>query len=255
MYADFTPYRVICRPCPLGRVPDRGWRRPWQRGTQLHHAHDHPPRRPASAPRSGCTNRSWPKVAEAVIAEYGDFYPELKKSSGAILDNLTREEIRFARTIESGTAHLENLLSELRASESDRPRRSPRLRPVCHLWACPSRSHAISPANRAWMWMKKVSRPRVRNTASPPAAAKPWARLGGEDAEFFAGILKDLQKKKKLGEHGVEYDPYTSPHRRRAKCLPSLSNGQSGRVCLLRRPGGSDPAEDWLLYRVRWSGG
>ncbi|MGE5776486.1 MAG: DHHA1 domain-containing protein, partial [Chloroflexota bacterium] len=25
------------------------------------------------------------------------------------------------------------------------------------------------------------------------------------------GILKDLQKKKKLGEHGVEYDPYTSP--------------------------------------------
>ena len=37
-------------------------------------------------------------------------------------------------------------------------------------------------------------------------------KLGGEDAEFFAGILKSLQKQKKLGEHGVEYDPYRSPH-------------------------------------------
>ena len=40
-------------------------------------------------------------------------------------------------------------------------------------------------------------------------------KLGGEDAEFFAGILKDLQKKKKLGERGVEYDPYTGPRPRR----------------------------------------
>ena len=39
-----------------------------------------------------------------------------QRAAGAILDNLTREEIRFARTVETGTAHLENLLSELRAS-------------------------------------------------------------------------------------------------------------------------------------------
>jgi alanyl-tRNA synthetase len=36
-------------------------------------------------------------------------------------------------------------------------------------------------------------------------------KLGGEDAEYFAGILRELQKNKKLGDHGVEYDPYTSP--------------------------------------------
>ena len=35
-------------------------------------------------------------------------------------------------------------------------------------------------------------------------------RMGGEDAEFYAGLLKSLQKKGKLGPHGVEYDPYTS---------------------------------------------
>src|SRR5512143_2355876 len=54
------------------------------------------------------------RVAEAVIETYADFYPELAKSREAILDNLTREEIRFARTVESGTAQLENLLSSLR---------------------------------------------------------------------------------------------------------------------------------------------
>ncbi len=32
-------------------------------------------------------------------------------------------------------------------------------------------------------------------------------KMGGEDAEFFAGILKDFQKKGDLPD-GVEYDPY-----------------------------------------------
>src|SRR3972149_7758145 len=40
---------------------------------------------------------------------------------------------------------------------------------------------------------------------------KAMGKLGGEDAEFFAGIFKELHKNKKLGEQGVEYDPYTSP--------------------------------------------
>src|SRR5512143_4010490 len=48
------------------------------------------------------------KVADAFIQTYGSFYPELQKSRPAIMDNLTREEIRFSRTVESGTAQLQN---------------------------------------------------------------------------------------------------------------------------------------------------
>ena len=55
---------------------------------------------------------------------------------------------------------------------------------------------------------------------------KAIGKMGGEDAEFFAGILKDLQKKKKLGGHGVEYDPYTSP-RVEGEVLALIANGQS----------------------------
>ena len=57
-------------------------------------------------------------VAEAIIAAYGDFYPELVKSREAILDNLKREEIRFAHTVELGTAYLQGMLDELKKSGS-----------------------------------------------------------------------------------------------------------------------------------------
>ena len=52
------------------------------------------------------------KIAERVIDTYGDFYPELV---GTVKhpDNLTREEDRFQRTLDSGTVRLENLLSRL----------------------------------------------------------------------------------------------------------------------------------------------
>ncbi|MCI0553074.1 MAG: alanine--tRNA ligase-related protein, partial [Anaerolineae bacterium] len=48
----------------------------------------------------------------------------------------------------------------------------------------------------------------------------------GEDAEFFANILKDLQSKNKLGKDGVEYDPYTSP-RVDGEVLALVVNGES----------------------------
>ncbi len=40
--------------------------------------------------------------------------PELKRNRAAILENLTREEERFQRTVESGMAKLEALLGKLR---------------------------------------------------------------------------------------------------------------------------------------------
>jgi alanyl-tRNA synthetase len=55
---------------------------------------------------------------------------------------------------------------------------------------------------------------------------KAMGKMGGEDAEFFAGILKDLQRKGRLDEHGVEYDPYTSP-RVEGEVLALILNGQT----------------------------
>ncbi len=49
-------------------------------------------------------------VAEKVIDTYGQAYPELVKNKNAILDNLTREEKRFSRTVEAGLSELDDKL-------------------------------------------------------------------------------------------------------------------------------------------------
>jgi alanyl-tRNA synthetase len=231
MFADFTPYRVICDharaaafliadgvvPGNIGRnyVTRMITRRAARFGTKI-----------------GLAEPFLAKVAEAVIETYGDFYPELTKSRAAILDNLTREEIRFARTVETGTAHLQNLLDRLRDTKT---------------FALDGIEAPILDGHRAFDLYAtyglpfEISRDIAReqgldvDEAGFKAAmdehriasggGKAMGKTGGEDAEFYAGILKDLQRKKKLGEHGVEYDPYTSP-RVEGEVLALTINGQ-----------------------------
>jgi alanyl-tRNA synthetase len=223
IYADFTPYRVIAdhvRSAAFliadGVVPGNAGRnyvarmiirRAARFGTKI-----------------GLREPFLARVAEAVIAEYGSFYKELEKSRGAILDNLTREEIRFARTIESGTAHLENLLTELRSKHQtvlDGHR-------AFDLYATYGLPFEISRdiAREQGLDVDEEGFKAAREEHSlASGGGKALGKLGGEDAEFFAGILKGLLKKKKLGEHGVEYDPYTSPHSE-GEVLALIVNGQ-----------------------------
>ena len=209
MLADFTPYRVICDhtraaafliadgvvPGNVGRnyVARMIIRRAARFGTKI-----------------GLTEPFLAKVAESVIETYGGFYPELTKSRTPILDNLTREEIRFARTVETGTAHLQNLLDRLRASGGsvlDGHR-------AFDLYATYGLPFEISRdiAREQGLDVDEAGfKAAMDEHRIASGGGKAMGVTGGEDAEFFAGILKDLQKQKKLDEHGVEYDPYTSP--------------------------------------------
>ncbi len=233
MLANFTPYRVICdhaRSAAFliadGVVPGNGGRnyvtrmiirRAARFGTKI-----------------GLKQPFLAKVAEAVIAEYGDFYPELEKNKATILDNLTREEIRFARTVEAGTAYLENLLSELRAERSEptgEPSRSAVLdgHKAFDLYATYGLPFEISRdiAREQGLDIDEKGFNEAKEEHSKASGGgKAMGKMGGEDAEFFAGILKDLQAKKKLGPSGVEHDPYTSP-KVEGEVLALVVNGQS----------------------------
>ncbi len=224
MLADFTPYRVICDhvrsasfliadgvvPGNIGRnyVTRMIIRRAARFGTKI-----------------GLREPFLAKVAEAVIATYGSFYTELEKSRLAILDNLTREEIRFARTVETGTAQLENLLSEIR-QQNKTVLDGRRAFDLYATYGLPfeisrdiAREHGLEVDEAGFNAAKEEH-------SKASGGGKAMGKLGGEDSEFFAGILKDLQKKNKLGEHGVEYDPYTSP-RVEGEVLALIVNGQS----------------------------
>jgi len=228
MLANFTPYRVICdhvRSAAFliadGVVPGNAGRNYVARMIV---------RRAARfGSKVGLNEPFLAKVAEAVIEEYGDFYPELRKAQPAILDNLTREEVRFARTVEAGTAHLENLLSDLRASNQtvlDGHK-------AFDLYATYGLPFEISRdiAREQGLDIDEAGFTAAKEEhAKASGGGKAMGKLGGEDAEFFAGILKDLQAKGKLGKDGVEYDPYNGTDLSRYSNLEVLAlvvDGQS----------------------------
>ena len=224
MYADFTPYRVIAdhvRSAAFliadGVVPGNAGRNYVTRMII---------RRAARfGAKIGLNEPFLAKVARAVIDYYGDFYPELRKNQAAILDNLTREEIRFARTVEAGTAQLENLLSSLRASNQailDGHK-------AFDLYATYGLPFEISRDIAREQGLdvdEKGFNEAKEKHALASGGGKAMGTLGGEAAEFFAGILRDLQAKNKLGRDGVEYDPYNSP-RVEGEALALIVNGES----------------------------
>jgi alanyl-tRNA synthetase len=222
MLADFTPYRVIADhtrsmafliadgvvPGNTGRnyVCRMIIRRAARFGTKI-----------------GLREPFLARVAEAVISTYAAFYPELEKNRHAILDSLTREEIRFARTIESGTAYLQGMLDDLRKQK----KKVLEGRKAFDLYATYGLPFEIA-RDIAREQDLEVDEPGFRAAMDEHRIAsgggKAMGRMGGEDAEFFAGILKDLQKRGKLGDHGVDYDPYTSP-RVAGEVLALIVNG------------------------------
>ncbi|GAB4505166.1 MAG: alanine--tRNA ligase [Anaerolineales bacterium] len=229
MLADFTPYRVIADHARAaafliadGVVPGNAGRNYVTRMIIRRAAR-------FGTSKLGLKEPFMAQVARAVIEQYGDFYPELWKNEAAILDNLTREEIRFARTVEAGTAQLENLLSELRAARQtilDGHR-------AFDLYATYGLPFEISRdiAREQGLDVDEAGFNQAREEHSlASGGGKAMGRLGGEDAEFFAGLLEDLQAKGKLGEEGVEYDPYTGTQAGKYAGLEVLAlivNGQT----------------------------
>ena len=224
MLADFTPYRVVCdhvRSAAFliadGVVPGNAGRNYITRMII---------RRAARfGGKLGLAEPFLAKVAEAVIAEYGGFYPELEKNRATILDNLTREEVRFARTVEAGTAHLENLLAELRSTDAkvlDGHK-------AFDLYATYGLPFEISRdiAREQGLDVDEAGFNAAKEEHSlASGGGKAMGKLGGEDSEFFAGILKDLQSSGKLGPSGVEYDPYAGT-RAEGEVLALVVDGRS----------------------------
>jgi alanyl-tRNA synthetase len=223
VYKDFTPYRVICDHARAaafliadGVVPGNTGRNYVCRMII---------RRAARfGSKIGLTEPFLARVAEAVLETYGSFYIELEKSRQAILDNITREEIRFARTVEIGTAQLENLLAGLRAQDKT----TLDGQQAFDLYATYGLPFEIA-RDIAREQSLEVDETGFRTAMDKHRLAsgggKAMGELGGEDAEFYAGIFKDLRANGKLGESGVDYDPYTRT-RVEGKVLALVVNGR-----------------------------
>jgi alanyl-tRNA synthetase len=148
------------------------------------------------------------KVAERVIEYYGGFYPELVKNRKTIQNNLTREEQRFHRTLESGMAKLEGLLAHLGSNGGGEVLPGDQAFDLYATYGLPleitrdiAREHELEVDETGFHLAMEKHR-----LAS--GAGEAFGPLGGEDVDIYRDLLSDLQAAGELAEEGVAYDPY-----------------------------------------------
>ncbi len=146
------------------------------------------------------------KIADKTIETYGGFYPELVRNREAILSNLTREEQRFQRTVESGVAKLDTLLSRLPAGQKILP--GDQTFDLYATYGLPLELTRDIAREQGYEVDELGFRTAMEKHRLASGAGEAFGPLGGEDAEFYRDLLADLQAKGQIGSDGVEYNPY-----------------------------------------------
>jgi alanyl-tRNA synthetase len=147
------------------------------------------------------------EVARRVIEAYGDFYPELERHQNAILDNLTREEERFQRTVEAGVAKLEDLLLKLRA-ESEAVLPGEQAFELYATYGLPLEITRDIAREQGLEVDEAGFRQAMEQHRLVSGAGEAFGPLGGEDVEVYRLLLAELQEHGKLDADGVAYNPY-----------------------------------------------
>lgn len=145
-------------------------------------------------------------VAEVIIEHYGEAYPELEQNRKAILDNLTREEQRFQRTVEAGVNHLEEELAALKKGATLNGETAFDLYATYGLPLEISRDIA---KERGLDVDDAGFQAAMEAHREASGGGQAMGALGGEDVEVYRELIAELKKSKKLSKDGVEYDPYS----------------------------------------------
>ena len=164
------------------------------------------------------------KIAQVVIDQYGDFYNELKRNAGTILENLTREENQFHKTLEQSEKRLEEIMQDLK--EKGQNQISGEV--AFDLYATSGSPLEIT-RDIAEEYGFTVSTEgfyeamEAHRLAS--GAGKKFGELGGDDVEIYTQLVADLIASGKLNSEGVLNNPY-APSQEPVEILALFRDGQ-----------------------------
>ncbi len=147
------------------------------------------------------------KVAEVVIDNYGDFYPELARNRKTILDSLTREERRFQRTVELGLAVLQEMLDQVSSGDG----KALDGHKAFDLYATHGLPLELTRdiAREQGLEVDETGfREAMAEHRLVSGAGKAFGPLGGEDVDLYRSILDDLIGNEQIEPAGVYYNPY-----------------------------------------------
>lgn len=147
------------------------------------------------------------KVSQTVIDLYGSAYPELVRNRRAILENLTREEVRFQRTLASGMDHLQELLDEVRA-KGETILSGQKAFDLYATHGLPLELTRDVAREQGLDVDETGFREAMEEHRVASGAGKAFGALGGDGVELYRSILEDLKAAGRINPKGVEYDPY-----------------------------------------------
>ncbi|NLE44586.1 MAG: alanine--tRNA ligase [Chloroflexi bacterium] len=149
------------------------------------------------------------EVAETVVDVMGAHYPELQARRQFILSTITQEEKRFLRTVDTGLARLDEVISELLASGKRTIPGEAAFR-LYDTFGLPleitrdvGAEHGLGVDEAAYRVALEAQRQRARGADT----------FDGHDestAVYYGGLLASLRERGLLGEAGVVYDPYST---------------------------------------------
>ena len=148
------------------------------------------------------------KVAEVVIDQYGEFYPELDRNRKAISDAITREEIRFHKTLETGLMKLENLMERLRAQNQTQLAGDLAF-DLYATYGLPLEITKDILSENQFSVDENGFHQAMEEHRLASGAGEAFGELGGEDVDVYRQIYEQLTAQKKLTPEGVKHDPYS----------------------------------------------
>ena len=155
----------------------------------------------------GLTEPFLARVSEVVIDHYGDFYPELVRNKETILDNLTREERRFQRTVEQGMAHLEEMLNEVKQA-GNKVLDGAKAFDLYATHGMPLELTRDVAQEQGLDVDQEGFRKAMDEHRLASGAGKAFGPLGGENVDVYRQLVESLQAEGKLPASGVAYNPY-----------------------------------------------
>jgi alanyl-tRNA synthetase len=147
------------------------------------------------------------QVAEVVINNYSDAYPELARNKKMILDSLTREEKRFQRTVESGLSVLEDILAEMK-SKGQTILDGQRAFDLYATHGLPLEITRDIAREQGLDVDENGFRAAMDEHRVKSGAGKAFGPMGGEGVDIYRSVLEEMVDERKLETKGVSYDPY-----------------------------------------------
>ena len=149
------------------------------------------------------------QVARLVVENYQAAYPELRENAELIYETLTAEEKRFAETLDAGFTELRDHVARLKAEGQSQLDGKTAFILYSTLGFPLEITRDILEEDGLTVDEKGFYEAmEAHRLASGKGQA--FGNMNGENAEFYAALLSDLQAAGKLPSDGVHYDPYTS---------------------------------------------